>query len=99
MSVYTTSEAAADLRGIELYAPLGSLHRARQQVERFLLDYCTRYPDVPTTLPTHQPIYGRIRVDAAYATTYGHLEVQFQIVGTVYPPPGAIIEVVGYDWF
>ncbi len=79
-------------------APLGPFNIAMDQVFLFLEDTCKAYPRIGKQFQPRKPVYRAPIVPRASAITFGHLEVQFRIAGATIPPPGAVVEILGFDW-
>lgn len=75
-----------------------AIEEALDQIRLFLQEFSTRYPILPRHLGVHRPILQPPRTPTAYAVVCGRLEAQFHVVKVNLPPPGAVLEVLGFDY-
>ncbi len=98
MAIIKTQQAASDEQHVRGKAPANGIAISLNQADLFLDALCTNYPRIPRQFRPRRPIHRQPIKPSAAAITFGRLEVQFRILGRTARSPGAVVEVLGYDW-
>jgi hypothetical protein len=75
-----------------------TIQKQRVALDSLLNELCQKYPKKPEGLPISDRVIGPDGQPSTYAAISGQFQVHFRIVYRHQSKPGAIIEVLRYDW-